>query len=156
MLGPRALTELAKRHFRQVRLYGQSIRGNLIHSVLKSLDVLNLRHRLLPSRALQGRIALEAMGQQSVPTPGSFRFSRRLVRQSPHIIVLAVAPKRSREKAVVVVGGSADCSSGAPLGGRAILPSLYGQRSRSREERVEVAHLAGGRIGVSRLDRGQL
>jgi 2-polyprenyl-3-methyl-5-hydroxy-6-metoxy-1,4-benzoquinol methylase len=88
MLSPAELRRRAQPHFRSVTLYGQSVRGNTMHAVMKGLDVLNLRHRLVRSAPLQRRIAAQFMGQVEPANPQAFRFSRRLVRQSPHIVLL--------------------------------------------------------------------
>jgi hypothetical protein len=72
-----------------VTLYGQAPHGNALHLFLKSFDVLNLRHRLVPSLRLQRKLATSVMGQDWGPDEMSFRFSRMLTRQSP--ITVAVA-----------------------------------------------------------------
>jgi 2-polyprenyl-3-methyl-5-hydroxy-6-metoxy-1,4-benzoquinol methylase len=92
MLTPRALRALLSRRFRRVTLYGQSAPGNALHTTLKTLDVLNLRHRLFPRPHLQRGIATRFMGIDPVAGRAACRFSRLLVRQSP--IVIAVAQKK--------------------------------------------------------------
>lgn len=93
LLSPAELRDRARRHFRQVTLYGQSPRGNALHFVLKSLDLLNLRHRLVHSRRVQQGLATTVMGQEWRPEGMSFRFSRLLVRQSPITLIVASEPR---------------------------------------------------------------
>jgi SAM-dependent methyltransferase len=91
LLAPEELRRRSKRHFQNVILYGQAPRGNALHLVLKSLDVLNLRHRLVHSLRVQRQIATTVMGQDWGPEM-SFRFSRFLVRQSPITVAVASGP----------------------------------------------------------------
>jgi hypothetical protein len=72
-----------------VRLFGQVPSGNVLYSILKALDVLNLRHRLIRAPAFQRQLATTVMGQNWHPQEMSFRFNRLLVRQS--IITVAIA-----------------------------------------------------------------
>ena len=90
VLSPADLRRLVRPHFGHVSLYGQSIRGSVLHSVFKALDVLNLRHRLVRSRRVQGTVG-EALGKPGPGTPPTFQFSRLLVRQSPHIVLVGHA-----------------------------------------------------------------
>ncbi|MHB8468724.1 MAG: class I SAM-dependent methyltransferase [Gaiellaceae bacterium] len=86
---PSELRRLLRRHFAQVALYGQSRYGNALHSLLKMLDVGNLRHRLVRSHTAQR--SLGAALASSGDAPPRFRFSRTMVRQSP-ILVAVVRP----------------------------------------------------------------
>jgi 2-polyprenyl-3-methyl-5-hydroxy-6-metoxy-1,4-benzoquinol methylase len=88
MLTPAELRKRAKRHFRSVTIYGQSVRGNTLHTIIKAADVMNLRHRLVRSASLQHAMATRFMGQTQPVTQLPFRFSRLLVRQSPHTVLL--------------------------------------------------------------------
>lgn len=92
LLTPRQLKRALKRYFRKVTLYGQSIRGNALHSVMKAADVFNLRHRIVRSPQLQNRVATMLMGERISGPALSFRFSRLLVPQSPHTMVVASRP----------------------------------------------------------------
>lgn len=89
---PAELRRLVGRHFRGVTLYGQAPHGNALHLILKSFDVLNLRHRLVPSLRLQRQLATTVMGQDWRPDEMSFRFTRFLARQSPITVAVASQP----------------------------------------------------------------
>ena len=89
LLAPADVRRLVDRYFRDVTLYGQSLRGNALHTVLKSLDVFNARHRLVRSVRVQRAVAASVMGESRPTGRSSFRFSRRLVRQSPITVVVA-------------------------------------------------------------------
>ncbi|HWX09975.1 MAG TPA: methyltransferase domain-containing protein, partial [Gaiellaceae bacterium] len=88
VLSPRELRGLVRPEFADVVLYGQSVRGGTLHSVLKAVDVLNLRHHLVRSSRVQRNVG-EALGKPEPGKPPEFRFSRLLVRQSPHVVVVA-------------------------------------------------------------------
>jgi 2-polyprenyl-3-methyl-5-hydroxy-6-metoxy-1,4-benzoquinol methylase len=90
LLAPPALRRRMLRHFKMVTLYGQSYAGRRPYTILKSLDVFNLRHRLVRSPRLQDQ-ASRRLGRPAIDQlrPDDFVFSRRLVRQSPHIIAVA-------------------------------------------------------------------
>ena len=88
-LAPAELKALLQTRFARVELYGQALRGNLLHTALKTMDPLNLRHRLVRSPRLQ-EAACVALGRpHSATTAPSFRFSRVAVRQSPTLVALA-------------------------------------------------------------------
>lgn len=91
-ISPSELRRRARRHFGSVTLLGQSVRGNALHAMLKGLDVLNLRHRLLRSLRLQHAISASVMGTAPAHVETSFRFSRLLVRQSPHVMLVGRRP----------------------------------------------------------------
>jgi 2-polyprenyl-3-methyl-5-hydroxy-6-metoxy-1,4-benzoquinol methylase len=91
-LAPRELARRVGRHFCQVKLYGQSRRGNLLHALLKTADVLNLRHRFIRSFHFQSTVARTLMGQpdlSAASTLRDFRFTRMLIRQSPTLLLTA-------------------------------------------------------------------
>lgn len=92
LLTPRQLNRAVEKRFHEVTLYGQSIRGNPLHAIIKAADVFNLRHRIVRSAQLQKRIATKLMGEPIAGPMLSFRFSRLLVRQSPIVIVVASRP----------------------------------------------------------------
>jgi 2-polyprenyl-3-methyl-5-hydroxy-6-metoxy-1,4-benzoquinol methylase len=98
LLSPAELRRRLRRHFRSVRLYGQTPAGNAVHLVLKTLDVFNLRHRLVHSLRVQRRLAEAVMGQSWNPDAMSFRFSRLLVRQSPITIAVAEVPQHGQRR----------------------------------------------------------
>jgi hypothetical protein len=83
----------ARRHFRNVTLYGQGPRGNTLHALLKTVDIFNLRHRLIHSPRVQRQLATTIMGQDWRQEKMSFRFSRLLVRQSPITVGVASGPR---------------------------------------------------------------
>jgi len=91
LTSPGELRELARRHLAGAAVYGQHLAGNRVHSLLKALDVANLRHRIVPSRRLQRSLATGLMGQPETPSETEFRFSRRLVRQAPQLLLVAEA-----------------------------------------------------------------
>jgi len=91
LMSPGQLQDLAARHLAEVAVYGQHLRGNAVHSILKALDFANLRHRLVRSRQVQRRLATGVMGQAEVPSEAEFRFSRRLVRQAPQLLLVGRA-----------------------------------------------------------------
>jgi 2-polyprenyl-3-methyl-5-hydroxy-6-metoxy-1,4-benzoquinol methylase len=96
VLTPAELRRRVKRHFYHATLYGQCLRGNGLHLLLKGFDVLNLRHRLIRSPEVQQGVALGFMGLPALTSSssaGDFRFSRMLVRQSPVTVLAARAPK---------------------------------------------------------------
>lgn len=95
VLTPRELRRRAREEFREVALYGQSLRGNTLHLLLKGADVFNLRHRVFRSARTQASIATTVMGQRGPERSASFRFSRLLVRQSPMLLLVARRPRRS-------------------------------------------------------------
>jgi len=88
MLAPGALRRRVRAHFRDVRLYGQSVRRSGLHAALKTLDVLNLRHRLVRSRRVQASL-VDALAASAPGASLDFRFSRVLVRQSPALLLVA-------------------------------------------------------------------
>ena len=98
----RELRRVLKRHLSEVRIYGQSERRSFAHMALKTLDVLNLRHRLVRSRAGQGALLRKffpsAGHKKAIPTDEEsaagrqYRFSRLLASRSP--MILGVAVKR--------------------------------------------------------------
>jgi len=95
VLTPTELRRSVKRHFRHTTVYGQCPRGNGLHFLLKGLDPLNLRHRLIRSLRTQRAIARSVMGLPaftSSPSLRDFRFSRMLVRQSPVTVLTARGP----------------------------------------------------------------
>jgi SAM-dependent methyltransferase len=97
LLTPGELRCRVRTHFCQVVLYGQSLRGNLLHALLKTADVWNLRHRFIRSANVQRAVARTLMGQPDVSvasTLHNFRFSRVLIRQSPSIVLMGRAPNR--------------------------------------------------------------
>jgi SAM-dependent methyltransferase len=91
LLSPKELRQRAKRHFGEVVLYGQSMRTGRVHTALKALDVLNLRHRVVRSRSAQQAITGLLTGARETDRRPSFRFSRMLVRQSPAMLLVARA-----------------------------------------------------------------
>jgi ubiquinone biosynthesis O-methyltransferase len=98
MLTPRELRRLIEKRFGRVQLYGQSVKGNTLHHALKMVDIFNLRHRLIRSARTQEAIRMNIV-RTAVPDDASqlrFRVSRLLVRQSPHVLVVARAPLRMR------------------------------------------------------------
>jgi SAM-dependent methyltransferase len=92
LLSPAELRRRLRRHFSRITLYGQAARGNVFHVVVKSLDLFNLRHRLVRSHSVQRRLATKVMGQQWNADETSFTFSRLLVRPSPIIVAVASRP----------------------------------------------------------------
>jgi 2-polyprenyl-3-methyl-5-hydroxy-6-metoxy-1,4-benzoquinol methylase len=96
VLTPMELCRSVKRQFQRATVYGQCPRGNGIHLVLKGLDPLNLRHRLIRSPRIQRAIGRNLMGLPVFNNSSSlrdFRFSRMLVRQSPVTVLTAHSPK---------------------------------------------------------------
>jgi SAM-dependent methyltransferase len=93
LLTPSELRRHARRHFRNVTLYGQGPRGNTLHALLKTVDIFNLRHRLIHSPRVQRQLATTIMGQDWRQEKMSFRFSRLLVRQSPITVGVASGPR---------------------------------------------------------------
>jgi 2-polyprenyl-3-methyl-5-hydroxy-6-metoxy-1,4-benzoquinol methylase len=91
LMSPGELRELARRHLADVVVYGQHLRGNRLHSLLKAIDFANLRHRVVLSRRLQRGLATGLMGQPETPSEAEFRFSRALVRQAPQLLLVARA-----------------------------------------------------------------
>lgn len=89
LMSPRSLRELGERHLSDVTVYGQHLRGNSLHALLKALDFANLRHRVVRSGRLQRTLAIGLMGQPEAPSAEEFRFSRRLVRQAPLLLLTA-------------------------------------------------------------------
>jgi ubiquinone biosynthesis O-methyltransferase len=89
MLTPRALLRLMRPHFTTVKIYGQSVRGNVLHALLKRLDIANLRHRVVRSPGAQRAIVTSLMSQPSNLSDTDYRFSRTLVRQASHLLVVA-------------------------------------------------------------------
>lgn len=95
LLRPAQLRRRVRRHFREVRLYGQYVGGNRLYTALKALDVFNVRHRLVRSPRLQRTVAERLMGQarlEASSAPGTFGFSRLLVRQSAVLVLTARRP----------------------------------------------------------------
>jgi 2-polyprenyl-3-methyl-5-hydroxy-6-metoxy-1,4-benzoquinol methylase len=95
LLRPAQLRQRVRRHFGEVRLYGQYVEGNRLHTALKALDVFNMRHRLFRSPRLQQAVAARLMGQaplEALATQGRFGFSRLLVRQSAVLVLTARRP----------------------------------------------------------------
>ncbi len=88
-LVPRQLQSRLRRFFREVTLYGQSVRGSRLHALLKTVDVMNLRHYLVRSYSLQQKLATSVLSRGGAAQAPAFRFSRHLVRQSPHTIAVA-------------------------------------------------------------------
>jgi SAM-dependent methyltransferase len=95
LLSPGDLRRRLRRHFARVRLFGQAPSGNTLYSVLKALDVLNLRHRLIRAPQAQRHLATSVMGQDWRPQEMSFRFSRVVVRQSSITVAIASRPLAS-------------------------------------------------------------
>jgi 2-polyprenyl-3-methyl-5-hydroxy-6-metoxy-1,4-benzoquinol methylase len=91
LMSPGELQDLAARHLVEAAVYGQHLRGNAVHAALKALDFANLRHRLVRSREAQHRLATGLMGQSAAPSEAEFRFSRRLTRQAPQLLLVARA-----------------------------------------------------------------
>jgi SAM-dependent methyltransferase len=76
------------RHFAKVELYGQRRRGNPLYSVLRSLDVWNLRLRLLPNRRrerLQQSFGV-AVGEDAQPE--QWIFARTQIRQANQLVAV--------------------------------------------------------------------
>jgi O-antigen biosynthesis protein len=88
MLTPRELRTRARPYFTDIKLYGQTVHVNALHSVLKTLDFFNLRHRLVRSARVQ-RALLTGMAGQEATEDVACRFSRTLVRQSPSVVLVA-------------------------------------------------------------------
>jgi 2-polyprenyl-3-methyl-5-hydroxy-6-metoxy-1,4-benzoquinol methylase len=96
LMSARELQALASRHFATVTITGQSVRGNLLHTALKTADVFNLRHRVVRSLGAQRRMEA-VMGKQELQAHhalNAFRFSPWLKRQSPALILRASGPRR--------------------------------------------------------------
>jgi 2-polyprenyl-3-methyl-5-hydroxy-6-metoxy-1,4-benzoquinol methylase len=92
VLTPSELRSRLRAHFSDVRLYGQSLRRSGLHTTLKAIDPLNLRHRLVRSPRMQERLAdpLSYLRLSSVSErERQFRFSRMLMRQSSVLIATA-------------------------------------------------------------------
>jgi 2-polyprenyl-3-methyl-5-hydroxy-6-metoxy-1,4-benzoquinol methylase len=89
LMTPRALLTLARAHFDTVRVYGQSVRGNALHTLIKTLDLANLRHRVVRSASVQRKLATGVMHQPSEVSDSDYRFSRILVRQASHLVLVA-------------------------------------------------------------------
>jgi 2-polyprenyl-3-methyl-5-hydroxy-6-metoxy-1,4-benzoquinol methylase len=89
MLTPKQLRRHAGLYFSDIRLYGQTASRNAFHRSLKTVDVLNLRHRVVRSARMQ-RALLERMSRQGdSSSTASCRFSRVLARQSPVLVLIA-------------------------------------------------------------------
>ena len=87
LMSPRSLRRAVLPWFSGVRLYGQYERGGWLHALLKAVDVLNLRHRLLRSRRAQRALAsVVGKGDPKIP---ALAFSRLLVRPSPALMLVA-------------------------------------------------------------------
>jgi SAM-dependent methyltransferase len=92
LVSPVELRRRLRRHFGRVSLFGQAPAGNALYSILKALDVLNLRHRLVRAPQVQRQLATTVMGQNWRPQEMRFRFSRLLVRQSSITVAIASDP----------------------------------------------------------------
>lgn len=82
------LRRVLGRHFARVELYGQRRRGNALYSVLRSLDVWNLRLRLLPNRKrerLQQSFGV-AVGEDAQPE--QWIFARTQIRQANQLVAV--------------------------------------------------------------------
>jgi cyclopropane fatty-acyl-phospholipid synthase-like methyltransferase len=90
VMTPSELRDRASRHFEHVVVYGQSVRGSRFHTLIKWLDVFNLRHRLVRSVGAQRALAATAFGHDPLH-PTAFRFSRVLVKQSPIVVLVGRA-----------------------------------------------------------------
>lgn len=88
LLTPAGLRAALRRHFRQVRLYGQWRRGSALHAALKALDLWNLRLRLVPAR--RRAAVLQAIGSAPPPRPalGETVIAPGLLRQSPTLVAV--------------------------------------------------------------------
>jgi SAM-dependent methyltransferase len=93
---PTELRRRARPYFSSVALYGQSARGNALHVLLKAADVVNLRHRLVRSLAVQKAVGAALMGTGRAADETSFRFSRLLVRQSAGLLLVARKERHGR------------------------------------------------------------
>jgi SAM-dependent methyltransferase len=88
MLNPQELRKRARPYFTDIKLYGQTAHVNTLHSMLKSLDFFNLRHRLVRSARVQ-RALLTSMAGEEVKEDVGCRFSRTLARQSATVVLVA-------------------------------------------------------------------
>jgi SAM-dependent methyltransferase len=92
LLSVRDFRRVLRRSFESVEVLGQSERRGALHTLLKSADVFNLRHRVIRSPGVQTamRGALDAPSGR--PAAISFRFSRLLAQQSPALLAIARRP----------------------------------------------------------------
>lgn len=88
-VSPREFRARLRLHFRSVKLFGQRARAPGLKGMLRALDTLNLRHRVLPYGVKQSLDA--ALSEQTFSArPGlrEIRIGRSLVRQSGIILAL--------------------------------------------------------------------
>jgi 2-polyprenyl-3-methyl-5-hydroxy-6-metoxy-1,4-benzoquinol methylase len=88
MLGLAAFRRVLRRHFHSVQVYGQRRRGNRLYSALRSLDVFNLRLRLVSNeRRERVQRALEVpVGAAAVPE--AWVFERSQLRQANQFLAI--------------------------------------------------------------------
>ncbi len=75
-----------KRHFRTVRLYGQRIMAPRVKGILRALDILNLRHRVLSYRAKRRWIVRFLLALSPAPRISGHPIGRSLIRQSSIVV----------------------------------------------------------------------
>lgn len=88
LLTPARLRAALRRHFRQVRLYGQRRRGSALHTALKALDVGNLRLRLVPARRRPALLRALGAAPPARPTLDETVIAPGLLRQSPTLVAI--------------------------------------------------------------------
>jgi ubiquinone/menaquinone biosynthesis C-methylase UbiE len=88
MLDLAGFGRVLKRHFRSVEIFGQRRRGNRLYSALRTLDVFNLRLRLLPNdqrERLQQALDVP-VGEAAVPE--NWVIERRQLRQANQFVAI--------------------------------------------------------------------
>lgn len=86
-LHPAEFRDLLEAHFARVQLFGQRGTGGRIHSLLKALDLWNLRHRLIPP-SRQRRVRNVLRPERGGPSFDDFGIGPGLIRQSSTILGL--------------------------------------------------------------------
>jgi 2-polyprenyl-3-methyl-5-hydroxy-6-metoxy-1,4-benzoquinol methylase len=93
MLTPTELRRHVELYFTDIEVYGQTESRNAVHRFLKTVDVLNLRHRIVRSARLQRTLLAGISPQVGAAGGARCRFSRALARQSPALVLVARKPQ---------------------------------------------------------------